>query len=166
MREIVIDTETTGFDALNGDRVVEIGCIELLNHIPTGNEYQVYINPERDMPSGAFEVHGLSETFLSDKPLFADIVDDFDSFDHPLQFFLGLNGADVFCQILIFDLDHRKDTAFDILVVSLVGEVDFTGQRISARRWRHCFGEGTCPGCRGDSGGHLYWWWGLARFVS
>lgn len=77
MREIVIDTETTGFDALNGDRVVEIGCIELLNHIPTGNEYQVYINPERDMPSGAFEVHGLSETFLSDKPLFADIVDDF-----------------------------------------------------------------------------------------
>jgi DNA polymerase-3 subunit epsilon len=80
MREIVIDTETTGFDALNGDRVVEIGCIELLNHIPTGNEYQVYINPERDMPSGAFEVHGLSETFLSDKPLFADIVDDFLAF--------------------------------------------------------------------------------------
>jgi DNA polymerase III subunit epsilon len=80
MREIVIDTETTGFDALNGDRVVEIGCIELLNHIPTGNEYQVYINPERDMPSGAFEVHGLSEAFLSDKPLFADIVDDFLAF--------------------------------------------------------------------------------------
>ena len=77
MREIVIDTETTGFDALNGDRVVEIGCIELLNHIPTGTEYQVYINPQRDMPSGAFGVHGLSETFLSDKPLFADIVDGF-----------------------------------------------------------------------------------------
>lgn len=80
MREIVIDTETTGFDALNGDRVVEIGCIELLNHIPTGNEYQAYINPERDMPSGAYEVHGLSEKFLSDKPLFADIVEDFLAF--------------------------------------------------------------------------------------
>ena len=80
MREIVIDTETTGFDAINGDRVVEIGCIELLNHIPTGNEYQAYINPERDMPSGAFEVHGLSEKFLSDKPLFADIVEGFLAF--------------------------------------------------------------------------------------
>ena len=77
MREIVIDTETTGFDPSKGDRVVEIGCIELVNHIPTGVEYQVYINPERDMPAGAFEVHGLSEEFLSDKPVFADVAGDF-----------------------------------------------------------------------------------------
>lgn len=77
MREIVIDTETTGFDPSKGDRVVEIGCIELVNHIPTGVEYQVYINPERDMPAGAFEVHGLSEEFLSDEPVFADVAGDF-----------------------------------------------------------------------------------------
>ncbi|MFP6745772.1 MAG: DNA polymerase III subunit epsilon [Alphaproteobacteria bacterium] len=77
MREIVIDTETTGFDPSKGDRVVEIGCIELVNHIPTGVEHQVYINPERDMPAGAFEIHGLSEEFLSDKPVFADVAGDF-----------------------------------------------------------------------------------------
>ena len=77
MREIVLDTETTGFDPETGDRVVEIGCVELNFHLPTGNEYHCYINPERDMPEGAFGVHGLSEKFLSDKPVFADIMDDF-----------------------------------------------------------------------------------------
>jgi len=77
MREIVLDTETTGFDPETGDRVVEIGCVELNFHVPTGNEYHCYINPERDMPEGAFGVHGLSEEFLSDKPVFADIIDDF-----------------------------------------------------------------------------------------
>jgi len=71
MREIVFDTETTGFDPASGDRVVEIGCVELINQVPTGNTYHVYINPERDMPEGAFKVHGLSEEFLSDKPLLA-----------------------------------------------------------------------------------------------
>ena len=80
MREIVLDTETTGFDPQNGDRIVEIGAVELINHIPTGREagiYHQYINPERDMPTEAFNVHGLSEEFLSDKPVFADIVDKF-----------------------------------------------------------------------------------------
>ena len=77
MREIVLDTETTGFDPKTGDRVVEIGCVELNFHVPTGNEYHCYVNPERDMPEGAFGVHGLSEEFLSDKPVFADIADDF-----------------------------------------------------------------------------------------
>ncbi|MEG6508070.1 DNA polymerase III subunit epsilon [Methyloligella sp. 2.7D] len=77
MREIILDTETTGFDAKNGDRLVEIGCIELLNCIPTGREWHRYINPERDVPPGAFEVHGLSTEFLADKPLFAEVADDF-----------------------------------------------------------------------------------------
>lgn len=77
MREIVLDTETTGFDPQTGDRIVEIGCVELNFHVPTDNDFHIYINPERDMPEGAFNVHGLSEEFLSDKPLFADIVDDF-----------------------------------------------------------------------------------------
>jgi DNA polymerase-3 subunit epsilon len=77
MREIVLDTETTGLDALTGDRVVEIGCVELLNRIATGNSYHIYLNPQRDMPDEAFRVHGLSREFLSDKPLFADVVDEF-----------------------------------------------------------------------------------------
>lgn len=80
MREIVLDTETTGFDPLTGHRVVEIGCIELLNHIPTGNEFHRYLNPERDMPAEAEAVHGLSAAFLSDKPLFASIAEDLIAF--------------------------------------------------------------------------------------
>jgi DNA polymerase III subunit epsilon len=80
MREIVLDTETTGLDPLRGDRLVEIGCIELLNHMPTGQVYHCYLNPERDMPHEAFAVHGLSTEFLSDKPLFAAIVDEFLTF--------------------------------------------------------------------------------------
>jgi DNA polymerase III subunit epsilon len=77
MREIVLDTETTGFDPLTGHRIVEIGCVELLNHMPTGAVYHQYLNPERDMPEEAFKVHGLSEQFLSDKPVFAEAVADF-----------------------------------------------------------------------------------------
>lgn len=77
MREISFDTETTGLNPRGGDRLVEIGGVELLNHIPTGNSYHVYINPQRDMPEEAFRVHGLSEEFLSDKPLFAQVADEF-----------------------------------------------------------------------------------------
>ncbi|MGH1352742.1 MAG: DNA polymerase III subunit epsilon [Methyloligellaceae bacterium] len=80
MREIVLDTETTGFDAKGTDRIVEIGCVELINHIPSGEDFHVYINPERDMPQAAFEVHGLSTEFLSDKPLFADVAQGFIDF--------------------------------------------------------------------------------------
>ena len=80
MREIVFDTETTGLDPKTGDRVVEIGCVELMDHFPTGETYHQYINPERDMPQEAFNVHGLSAQFLSDKPLFADIADAFVEF--------------------------------------------------------------------------------------
>lgn len=85
MREIVLDTETTGFDPEQGDRIVEIGAVELHNHVPTGQTYHQYINPERDMPQSAFEVHGLSEQFLSDKPLFIDVADAF------LEFIGGAN---------------------------------------------------------------------------
>jgi DNA polymerase-3 subunit epsilon len=72
MREIIFDTETTGLDPLQGDRLVEIGCIELLNRFPTGKTFHFYFNPERDMPEAAFRVHGLSIEFLKDKPLFAE----------------------------------------------------------------------------------------------
>ena len=69
-REIVLDTETTGFDPRNGDRIVEIACIELKDYVPTGEHFHCYINPERDMPPDAEKIHGLSETFLADKPVF------------------------------------------------------------------------------------------------
>ena len=72
MREIVFDTETTGLDPKTGDRLVEIGCVELMGRIPTGETFHAYYNPQRDMPSAAEEVHGLSSAFLADKPLFAD----------------------------------------------------------------------------------------------
>ena len=77
MREIVLDTETTGFDAEKDDRIVEIGALELLNHLPTGNTFHVYINPGRFMPTEAFEVHGLGDDFLRDKPKFAEIAQGF-----------------------------------------------------------------------------------------
>jgi DNA polymerase III subunit epsilon len=80
LREIVLDTETTGLDPLTGDRVVEIGCIELFNRIPTGQTFHRYVNPERDVPASAFEVHGLSADFLKDKPPFAEVVEDFLTF--------------------------------------------------------------------------------------
>jgi DNA polymerase III subunit epsilon len=86
MREIVLDTETTGLDPFQGHRLVEIGCIELVNRIPSGHTFHTYLNPERDMPAEAFSVHGLSAEFLSDKPLFMDVVADFVAFlgDAPL----------------------------------------------------------------------------------
>src|SRR6185437_14877288 len=86
MREIVLDTETTGLDPLRGDRLVEIGCVEIFNRMPTGQSYHVYINPERDMPAEAFAVHGLSTEFLATKPLFTEVVDEFLTFiaDAPL----------------------------------------------------------------------------------
>lgn len=76
-REIVLDTETTGLSAAEGDRIVEIGCVELNNHVPTGKNFHTYINPLRSMPEGAFRVHGLSEEFLSDKPIFDAEADGF-----------------------------------------------------------------------------------------
>jgi DNA polymerase-3 subunit epsilon len=86
MREIVLDTETTGLDPLRGDRLVEVGCVEIFNRMPTGQTFHRYINPERDMPQEAFAVHGLSSEFLADKPLFTHIVDELLEFvgDAPL----------------------------------------------------------------------------------
>src|SRR6185437_10851135 len=86
MREIVLDTETTGLSPEQGHRVVELGCVELLNRIPTGATFHAYLNPERDMPAEAFAVHGLSAEFLRDKPRFIEVADAFIEFigDAPL----------------------------------------------------------------------------------
>ncbi|GHA23367.1 DNA polymerase III subunit epsilon [Devosia pacifica] len=101
-REIVLDTETTGLSPAGGDRLVEIGCVELINHIPSGRTFHVYINPQRDMPEEAFRVHGLSEEFLADKPLFSavaqeflDFVDDGTLIIHNAEFDLGFLNAEL-----------------------------------------------------------------------
>ena len=98
---MVLDTETTGLSPKSGDRIVEIGCVELVNHLPTGERFHEYINPERDMPEQAQAVHGLSEEFLSDKPLFADVSKAFDDFIgsspliiHNAEFDLGFLNAE------------------------------------------------------------------------
>lgn len=80
MREIVLDTETTGMDPADGHRIIEIGCVELFNHLPTGRTYHQYINPEREVDAGAIAVHGIKNEFLEDKPVFAEIVGEFMDF--------------------------------------------------------------------------------------
>ena len=102
MREIVLDTETTGLDPGAGHRVVEVGCIELVNMVATGNSLQLYLNPEMPMPTAAQEVHGLTDAFLADKPLFADKAEEFLKFIgdaqlviHNAQFDLGFLNAEL-----------------------------------------------------------------------
>lgn len=80
IREIVLDTETTGFEPSEGHRLVEIGCVELINHLPTGRVFHEYLNPERDVPADAARIHGLTTEFLQDKPLFTEKVGDFMEF--------------------------------------------------------------------------------------
>jgi DNA polymerase III subunit epsilon len=86
MREIILDTETTGFDPGSGDRIVEIGCVEVINFLPTGRVFHSYVNPQRDVPKGAVDVHGLTEEFLKEHPTFLYVVDSFVEFieDSPL----------------------------------------------------------------------------------
>ena len=95
MREIVFDTETTGLDPLQGDRLVEIGCIELVNRFPTGKVFHCYFNPQRDMPEQAFKIHGLSSEFLKDRSLFADKVDELIVFLGDAQLVAQVVGHDV-----------------------------------------------------------------------
>lgn len=102
MREIVLDTETTGLDPAAGHRVVELGCLELVNTVATGETFHAYFNPEMIMPTGAQDVHGLSDDFLADKPLFADCADDFLAFIgdaqlviHNAQFDLGFLNSEL-----------------------------------------------------------------------
>ncbi len=102
MREVVLDTETTGLSPGSGHRIVEIGCIELVNHVATGRHFHKYINPERDIPGEATAIHGLTEEFLSDKPLFADIAGELETFlgddalvIHNAEFDLGFLNAEL-----------------------------------------------------------------------
>ena len=120
MREIVLDTETTGLDPLRGDRLVEVGCVEIFNRMPTGQTFHRYVNPERDMPQEAFAVHGLSSEFLADKALFAHIVDEFLEFigDSPLV----IHNASFDISFINAELDRLKRQAIgrDRLVDTLL----------------------------------------------
>ena len=80
MRKVTLDLETTGLNPLEGHKIIEIGCVELINNFPTGNTWQTYINPKRNIPQEAYEVHGLTEEFLENKPFFKDTIDDFFNF--------------------------------------------------------------------------------------
>lgn len=102
MREIVLDTETTGLKPADGDRIVEIGCVELFNHIPTGSVWHRYVNPERDMPMAAYQVHGLSAEFLAQHPVFSEHVGEFLDFIgdarlviHNAEFDMGFINAEL-----------------------------------------------------------------------
>ena len=120
LREIVIDTETTGLDPGNGDRLIELGCIEIVNRIPTGREFHRYVNPERDIHRDAVAVHGLTGEFLKDKPLFKDIADEFLAFigeaplvAHNASFDLGFINAEL-------ERAVRPPLTFDRVVDTLV----------------------------------------------
>tara|TARA_R110002012_G_scaffold280083_1_gene468513 strand:- start:212 stop:901 length:690 start_codon:yes stop_codon:yes gene_type:complete len=118
MREIVLDTETTGFEPTEGDRIVEIGAVELYNHMPTGRTFHEYINPQRDMPQAAFEVHGLGNDFLRDKPLFAQIGPNFLDFVgdaklviHNAAFDMKFLNAELgWCNLPLLPMDQAIDT--------------------------------------------------------
>lgn len=115
MREIVLDTETTGFEPSEGDRLVEIGGVELLNHMPTGRTYHQYINPERDMPEEAFNIHGLSEEFLRPMPKFVEVAQAFVDFVGGAQ--LVIHNAAFDMKFLNFELERAGFPKLNVKVV-------------------------------------------------
>lgn len=118
MREVVLDTETTGFDPEGGDRIVEIGAVELLNHLPTGRTYHQYVNPERSMPKDAFEVHGLGDEFLANKPVFSKVGQAFLDFAgtsklviHNASFDMKFLNAELrWCKLPTLPMEQALDT--------------------------------------------------------
>jgi len=132
MRELVLDTETTGFDPEQGDRIVEIGAVELMNKMPTGRTYHQYINPERAMPDEAFQVHGLGDDFLRDKPVFKQVAQEFRDFIgddkmviHNAAFDMKFMNAELkWVGLPIFPMDQAIDTL-------LIARKKFPGARAS-----------------------------------
>ena len=131
-RELVLDTETTGLDYENGHRIVEIGIVELENHLPTGNDFHYYLNPERDSDKRALEVHGLSREFLKDKPKFSDIAEEFINYIsnskiiiHNASFDVGFINAELTrCNLKQLDQDIIIDTL-------ILAKKKFLGQSVS-----------------------------------
>ena len=111
MRSITLDIETTGLSFLEGHKIVEIGCVELLDNFPSGKTWQRYINPERAMPENAFKIHGLSEEFLSNKPVFSEIIDDFLSFIKDSDLIIHNSRFDL--PFINYELEINKSKALD-----------------------------------------------------
>ena len=118
MRQIVLDTETTGLEWRNGHRVIEIGCLELVNRTLTGRHYHVYLNPEREVDAGAKNVHGLSDEFLADKPRFRDVVDEFEAFVRDAE--LVIHNANFDVGFLNMELDRLERPKIDALCAGVV----------------------------------------------
>lgn len=119
-REIILDTETTGLDPKTGHRVIEIACVELINFIPTGNHFHTYLNPERDVPHDAYRIHGITTEFLQDKPLFADVVQDF--LDFIGDDTLVIHNAPFDLKFLNAELKQQRRKAFVLdLVIDTLG---------------------------------------------
>ena len=134
LREIVLDTETTGTDHAKGDRVIEIGCVELLNHIPTGKIYHVYINPEFPVSPGAFAVHGLSNEFLADKPVFAAIADEFADFIGDARLVIHNAAFDIgFLNAEFARTGHRPFKLADAVDTLVAGPAQASGRREQPR---------------------------------
>lgn len=133
MREIVLDTETTGLDPFSGDRLVEIGCVELINHMPTGRTYHQYINPLRSLSAEVVAVHGLTEQFLSDKPLFKEVAADFlDFIGEDAK--LIIHNAAFDMKFLNAELSwiDREPLSFDrVIDTLLIARKKFPGSRVS-----------------------------------
>ena len=111
MRSITLDIETTGLSFLEGHKIVEIGCVELLNNFPSGKTWQRYINPERPMPEEAFKIHGLSDEFLFNKPVFSDIIDDFLNFIKDSDLIIHNSRFDL--PFINYELEINKSKALD-----------------------------------------------------
>ena len=111
MRSIALDIETTGLSFLEGHKIVEVGCVELLNNFPSGKTWQRYINPERPMPEEAFKIHGLSDEFLSNKPVFSNIIDDFLNFIKDSDLIIHNSRFDL--PFINYELEINKSKALD-----------------------------------------------------
>lgn len=131
MREICFDTETTGFNPLNGDRLVEIGAVELINHLPTGKVFHKYINPERDVPEEVVKVHGLTNEFLADKPTFAEIAQEWVDFIGNDGIFVAHN-AQFDMNFINFELEKAGYETYDwdrVIDTLAIAKNEFPGAR-------------------------------------
>ena len=135
-RQIILDTETTGLDFKTGHRIIEIGCVEIVNRKFTGNEYHTYINPDRDSDEGALRVHGLTTEFLSDKPRFAEIYEDFISFIkdselliHNAEFDIGFLDNEI--KLVSKDLNSIEKEVIKITDTLQIAREKHPGQRNS-----------------------------------
>lgn len=132
MREVILDTETTGLDTSEGHRIIEIGAVEMENKVPTGRKYQQYINPQRQISQGAYRVHGISHDFLQDRPLFSEIADDF--LDFIKDSTLVIHNAIFDMKFLNYELSLMKRPSIDhmhVVDTLTMARKKYPGQRAS-----------------------------------